>query len=162
MFVFSFKASTLKYIGVMSLSVMAIILTVALVPSHSLSTDFDGSAVQVSAERKTADFKNIKTNEDRISLLNSYGWEVGDEELSSQRVVIPETFDETYASYNELQKKSGFDLKKYRGKEAILYTYEVTNADEKAFANLLVYKNRVIAADVTSANPEGFSQGLNK
>lgn len=160
MFVFSFKASTLKYIGVMSLCAMAIVLTVALVPSNSLPSEIDGAAVQVSAERKSGDFKNVKSNADRVAFLKSYGWETDTEPVHSGKVTVPEEFDSVYNEYNSLQKKEGLDLEKYKGKEVESYVYRVNNADTQAYATLLIYKNRVIGGDITAASPDGFSYGF--
>lgn len=156
MFVFSFKASTLKYIGVMAFCAMAIIVTVALIPSNTLTESVVPDAVAVSAEHKSADFKNIKTNADRVSFLKSYGWEVEDSAVSHTSIIIPEDFDELYDNYNKLQKKEGLDLKKYRGKKVESYTYRITNADDGIdYATLLIYKNRVIGGDVSSAEADG-------
>ncbi len=162
MFVFSFKASTLKYIGVMSLCAMAVVMTVALVPSDNISTGFENKVVEVAAERKTGDFKNVKTNEDRVSFLESYGWQVGQEPSYSGVVTIPEEFNAVYEEYNELQKTLGLNLGKYRGKEVELYSYPVTNAGETAYATLLIYKNKVIGGDVSSASPDGFITSFEK
>ncbi|MBR6632715.1 MAG: DUF4830 domain-containing protein [Clostridia bacterium] len=160
MFVFSFKASTLKYIGVMSLCVMAIIMTVAIVPSNSMSSGMENGAIEVSAERKIGDFKNVKTSEDVVAFLKSYGWEVEDTPVSERSVTIPQEFDQLYEEYNKLQKGEGLDLEKYKGKTVDMYTYSITNADGKAYATVLVYKNRVIGGDVSSAENNGFTYGF--
>ncbi len=152
MFVFSFKATTLKYIGVMSLCAVAIALTVSLVPSTNLSTGMDNIAVEVSAE----DYKNVKTNENRRAFLKGYGWETDEEPVHSGSVTIPYEFDELYSEYNKLQKKEGLDLEKYKGKTVEMYVYKVTNADGDAYASLLIYKNRVVGGDVSSSDPTGF------
>ena len=160
MFVFTFKASTLKYIGVMSLCAVAIVLTVALVPSESLTAGMDNRVIETATQRNAGDFKNVSTNADRIALLNSYGWEVDETPAFESEVTIPEEFDEVYSQYNELQKNEGLDLENYKGKKVKCYVYKVNNAEEDAYANLLVYKKRVIGGDVTSASPDGFSYGL--
>ena len=55
-------------------------------------------------------------------------------------------------------KKQGLDVTKYTRKRITRYTYEVTNfdADGKVYANLFVYKNRIIACDVSSLDGDGF------
>lgn len=160
MFVFTFKASTLKYIGVMSLCAVAIVLTVAIVPSESLTVGVDNRVVEVSARRKAGDFKNVTTNADRISFLESYGWEVSETPVLESAVTIPEEFDEVYEEYNALQKSEGLDLAKYKGKIVETYVYRVNNAEEDAFANLLIYKGCVVGGDVSSASPDGFIYGF--
>jgi len=160
MFVFSFKASTLKYIGVMSICAVAIILTAVLVPSNSLSDNVSGVAVEVAAERKAGDFKNVSSNKDRVAFLNSWGWEVDSEPIYSGKVTVPEEFDALYSEYNKLQKSIGLDLEKYKGKNAEIYTYTVNNCDTKAYATLLIYKSQVIGGDVSSAASDGFQYSL--
>ena len=43
------------------------------------------------------------------------------------------------------------------------YTYEVTNFpdyDGKVYANMIVYRGKIIAGDISSADPMGFVRGL--
>lgn len=54
--------------------------------------------------------KGVKTAEDRISYLESYGWQVEAEPISVEELLIPEEFDETYGEYLALQESQGFDL----------------------------------------------------
>ncbi len=160
MFVFSFKASTLKYVGVMSLCALAIVLTVAIMPSNDLGMAIDGTVVEVSAERKAGDFKNIKSQGDRISFLSDCGWQADAESERKTEVTIPEEFDEIYSEYGEMQKKEGLDLEKYKGKRVTMYTYSVTDGESNAVATLLIYKNNIIGGDISSADPGGFCYGL--
>ena len=51
----------------------------------------------------------VKTNEDRIAYLESYGWQVSQEPSSVEELLIPDTFDESYTQYLELQSSQGFD-----------------------------------------------------
>ena len=160
MFVFSFKASTLKYIGVMSLCTLAIVLTALLMPSNSLADSMSGVAVEASVERKHGDFKNVSSNKDRIAFLESFGWQVDSEPVYSAEITLPEEFDDIYSEYNKLQKKIGLDLEKYKGEKAKKYTYAVKNAEESALATLIIYKSRVIGGDVSSASVDGFQYCL--
>ncbi|WP_297214453.1 DUF4830 domain-containing protein [uncultured Flavonifractor sp.] len=109
--------------------------------------------------------KGVKTNEDRIAYLSSYGWLVSEEPLSVEELVIPETFDETYSQYLELQAAQGFDLTQYAGKRVKRYTYQVNNyptGETDIRAGLLLYKNTVIGGDVLSAQLGGFIHGLER
>ena len=66
-------------------------------------------------------------------------------------------------SYNDLQKAQGLDLSEYKGKSAMRYTYEITNYpdyDGTVYANIIVYKNRVIGGDICSSGTQGFIQGF--
>ena len=78
-------------------------------------------------------------------------------------MVIPSEFDRVFTSYNEIQKQQGLDLSKYRRKNATRYTMEITNYGEyngKVYANIIVYKNKVIAGDICSADMTGFMHGF--
>lgn len=107
--------------------------------------------------------KGIKTNEDRIAYLSSYGWMVSEQPVSLEELIIPEEFDDTYSQYLELQAAQGFDLTEYAGKRVKRYTYQVNNyptGETDIQAGLLIYKNTVIGGDVLSAQLGGFIHGL--
>jgi len=111
----------------------------------------------------TVSGKGIKTNEDRIAYLASYGWEVSPEPISVEELQIPDEFDDTYTQYLDLQAQQGFDLTKYRGKRVKRYTYAVTNyptGESGVQAGLLLYRNTVIGGDVLSNALGGFIHGL--
>ena len=105
----------------------------------------------------------LKTNEQRVALLESYGWQVDPEPRSEREVQIPKTFDDTYQVYNAIQLEQGLDLTPYQGKRATLYTYELTaypTGEQGVIANLLIRRNRLIAADISSAEADGFVHGI--
>ena len=107
--------------------------------------------------------KGVRTNEDRIAYLESYGWSVSSEPIATQEMLIPKEMDESYNEYLALQSGQGFDLEKYAGKRAKRYTYEITNyptGESGIQAGLLVYKSTVIGGDVLSAQLGGFIHGL--
>ena len=117
----------------------------------------------VGASATTSAPKKVKTNEDRVAYLESYGWQVDPEALSVEELLIPEEFDETYEEYLALQQSQGFDLDDYRGQRVKRYTYEITNyptGETGVQAALLVFKNRVIGGEVLSAKLNGFLHGL--
>ena len=81
------------------------------------------------------------------------------------RADIPKEMDESYDEYLALQKEQGFNLEKYAGKRAKRYTYEIINyptGEAGVQANLLIYKNTVIAGEVLSPQLDGFLHGLTK
>ena len=92
----------------------------------------------------------VKSNAQRVKYLESLGWQVETEPVEE---------------HNALQKSQGFDLKKYAGFEAVRYTYEVKNhptATGRVVADMIVYRNKVIAADVQSLSAEnGSMEGIN-
>ena len=96
-------------------------------------------------------------------MLTAGGWSVESEPVGTQEVQIPDTFDEVYEQYNAIQQAQGLDLTPYQGKRAMLYTYALTaypTGEQGVTANLLVRRNRLIAADITSAQTDGFVHGL--
>jgi hypothetical protein len=105
----------------------------------------------------------MSTNAERVGYLNSKGWIVNPDPISTTDIVIPSEFNDTYKSYNDLQLSQGFDLSQYKGKEAVLYTYEVLNYPDypkNVVANLVVINDRLVAADITLQGENGFTAGI--
>ena len=145
--------------GKLALGAAAVLLLcgAAAVVGGFLSGDVDA------ASTGPASPKGVKTNEDRVAYLESYGWQVSPEAVSVEELLIPEEFDETYDQYLALQAQQGFDLTQYKGKRVKRYTYQVTNypsGESGVEAGLLIYKNTVVAGEVLSTKLGGFIQGL--
>ena len=149
MFIYSIRASTVKLFGVMAL-VAALLVGIAV----------SGSANSVSASSSATeiDFSGIKTNEDRVKFIENFGIKVEQTPVEEEAFRMPEDFDRVILGYNELQKKQGLDLSKYQNKRVTRYTYKVTNynSDSEVYANLFVYRGKIVACDLCSANPDGF------
>lgn len=98
------------------------------------------------------------TMQERNAYIKSAGYTTDGDE-SSKKVTIPENFNDVYTQYNEIQRQQGFDLERYKGKTAVLYTYNITNYQDKenVIADLIVYDGKLIGADLcdTSAS-DGF------
>lgn len=118
----------------------------------------------VSADRQsTALAQKLKTNEDRVAYLRSFGWEVEDTPTVEMEVQVPKEFDPSYEAYNALQEKQGLSLEKLKGKRAMLYTYPLASypgGKEGVTASLLLYRNKVAAADISSPEADGFTHGI--
>jgi len=101
-----------------------------------------------------------------VTFLETFGWQVASETPTEEvTFLIPKEFDRVLAGYNEIQKSQGLDLGRYANKKVTRYTYELVGYEGyegKVYANLIMYKNKVIAADITSADPYGFVHGLEK
>ena len=100
----------------------------------------------------------IETNEQRAAYLNALGWEVDAEPVEALTITLPDTLEEPYRSYNELQRKQGFDLTPYLGKTLERYTYRVTNHPSRSTgcqADLYVYEGEVVAGDVICTGANG-------
>ncbi len=158
MFVCSLKASSLKFAGVIGIAVAALIALLILMP-----TTQDVSAGAILEDNGTINFEKIKTNENRLEFLSQFGWEAGKDAVEEVEVRIPSDFDKVMNAYNEVQKAQGLDLAKYKGKTATRYTYQITNYpdyDGTVYANIIVYKNRVIGGDICSSDVSGFIHGF--
>ena len=85
------------------------------------------------------------THQKRIDYLNSQKLMVDENRFSSKEIIIPTEFDSLYKSYNSVQKKSGFDLSPYKGKNATLYSFSL---GEEQCVELLLYNGNIIGGDV--------------
>ena len=158
MFICSVRASTIKFFSAVALSLAVLITLLALVEPTAVAT---GGEVYT----ENIVYSGIKTNEDRVNFLSGLGWTVKAQPIYEKSFVMPESFDRVMQGYNEIQRSQGLDLSKYRKKKVTRYTYEVENYEnggEKVYANIIVYKNRIIAGDICSSSPDGFVHGLVK
>ncbi len=99
-----------------------------------------------------------ESNEERISFIENAGWETGITHNELCEIRIPVNFDDVYNEYNEIQRKQGFDLRKYRACTVKKYTYKLENAgneNAELYANLLVYEGEIIGADISSKEAGG-------
>lgn len=164
MFIFSVKAQNIKLYGSIAVSVLAVLLVGVLIPAGSKPVLSEKTEISVAKTISKSDFKNIESNEDRMKFLKQYGWEVDENPTEIHEITIPIEFDPIYKKYNQIQQKEGLDLEKYKGKTVKKYTYLVNNYeyDGTVFANLLIYRDRVIGGDISSAKMDGFLHGFTK
>ena len=160
MFIYSLRASTLKFFAVVCVALVTLITLIAFVPTYGEDTvDIETSGgVEISYDK-------IKTAEDRARFLSQFGWEIKPEAVTECEVTIPEEFDRVFTGYNEIQKRQGLDLSKYKNKKVMRYTYEVTNYEDYdgvVYANLIIYRGRVIGGDICSADVTGFIHGFER
>ena len=140
---------------------VTLIALIAFIPVFSGD---DGGFIASSADVEIK-YDGVKSNEERIAFLSQFGWEVKGEPVETEEVTIPSEFDKIFTGYNEIQRRQGLDLSKYKKKKVTRYTYEITNYEGyegTVYANILVYRNRVIGGDVCSADVEGFIHGFQK
>lgn len=160
MFVYTMRAQTLKFFSVVGISVAALLILIAFIPTYEPTV-----VNTLYTQTANVNFNKIKTNDDRIDFLEQFGWTVTERPSDEQEVTIPQEFDKILLSYNEFQRQMGLDLAKYKGKKVMRYTYEITNYPEyegRVYANLLIYRNKVIGGDVCSADASGFLHGFEK
>lgn len=147
MFVCNFKLSNRKLIPFLAVLVLCIAAVIAL-KFDSLS-DSAETAAKFTDETAVADY------------LVSFGLEIGS--FTVDEITVPAEFKEVYKSYNELQRSQGFDLTEYKGKTLTRYTCPVQNypgQDENVFAEVLIFDNAVVGADIYSTNADGFMSAL--
>ena len=156
MFICTVRAQTVRFAGVLCLA-LAILFGVAVI------ADAGAAIVPPEETVETVSFSRVKTDEDRLKLLTDLGWKTTGEVVEEESFTLPETFDRVLLGYNEIQKDQGLDLTRYRKKKVTRYTYEITNYPDyegRVYANLIVWRGRVIAGDISSADPMGFVRGL--
>ena len=107
----------------------------------------------------------VRDNDERVEYLTALGWQVEEQPMETQSIQIPRQMTETYAAYERLQSEQGFDLTAYGGLTATRYTYRILNypgagSDDSIVADLVIYRNEVIAGDVQSTRLDGFMHGL--
>jgi hypothetical protein len=156
MFVYSLRASTLRFFCVIAVSLAVLAALITLVPTHA--ADESKPALSYSYEK-------VRSEDDAERFLEQFGWIVDATPVEVAEVTVPAEFDKIFAAYNEIQKAQGLDLLKYKRKTLTRYTFEVTNYpgyDKRVLANVLVYRNKVVGGDVCSADVEGFVHGFEK
>ena len=156
MFVCSVRASTIKFFSVIlaSLLVLGVILFAGA-----------GREVSASASGNGISFSGIKSEDDRVSFISSFGIDVKPGAVEVVEFSVPKDFDRVILGYNEIQKQQGLDLERYKNKKVTRYTYEAENVpghSGEVFVNLIVFRNTVIACDVSSTEPDGFVEPLVK
>ena len=155
MFVYSLRASTLRFFSVIALSLAVLITLVALVPSYAVDSE----------QAASFDYERVKNDDDAERFLSQFGWIVDATPTEVAEVTMPSEFDKIFAAYNEIQRGQGLDLAKYKRKKLTRYTFEVKNYEGyegRVLANVLVYRGKVVGGDICSADVEGFVHGFEK
>ncbi len=158
MFVYSIRATTIKFFGVICVALAALITLIAFVPTYV------ADSAQTGAEQsQEISYDKVKSAQDAEKFLSQFDWEVDAAQTKTEQVTLPNEFDKVFTGYNELQKRQGLNLSKYRGKNVTRYTFVVTNYqgyEGTVLGNVLVYRNRVIGGDICSADVTGFVVGF--
>ena len=140
MFVFNFRLNPSKklmcILGAMSI-IVSIICIMCMMSVHNQVYD--------TATCDELGTYSLKTD----GFVEQFSLEAISETAKTRSVTIPMEFNDTYNQYNELQKKIGLDLNRYKGRTAEEITYELKNSEIK-YAVLLVYEGRVIGAHLTN------------
>jgi len=155
MFVFTTKLTKKKLAGMIVAAGGLLVLIIALVASRSPTR----------AGKELGPVKNINSDTDRVAYLERMGWEVSKTPVGIEEVLIPLDWNDAFEDYNNLQNDQGFELANYRGKRVTRISFSVKNHPsgmDNVQANLLCYKNSIIAGDVQCISKEGFMHGLSR
>ena len=164
MFIYSLRASTLKFFGIIAVTLVALIAIIAFVPVY-MEGGVQDTPAGVTDKEVSYSYDKVRDVSSVVSFLSQFGWTVDGATAQSAKVTIPDEFDKVFASYNEIQKSQGLDLSKFKRKELTRYTVEVTNYkgyEGTVYANVLVYRNKVVGGDICSADVAGFVHGFEK
>lgn len=156
MFIYTVKSKQIRAI----LIILFIVLTVAVLAFLSKDSE------NVSKDKSSVNLSAANDNE-RMSFISQFGWEVSAEPTEIREIIIPEEFDEVYTKYNKIQLSQGFDLNSFKGMRVKKWTYAVKNyagyEDKDCIRiNLLVLDGKVIGGDVCSVELDGFMHGFSK
>ena len=153
MFVYSFRASSLKAFATISLALLILVTLILTVPSYG--------AIEAGADGIS--YSDVKSAKDAAEFLKQFGWNVSGDPIETVEIKVPSEFDSVFNEYNEIQKHQGLDLGKYRRKKVTRYTFEVTNYPDATgivLASVIVYKGNVIAGDLCQSGANGFVVGF--
>ena len=143
MFVFNLKIKAKKTV------ILAAVLSVtAAIICTAVTVAINSRLPDTAVSDKTGEYSLVLNDGEEKKFLEQFGVETADAKHEKRSVVIPSDFN-NYEEYNELQKKIGLDLGKFKGKEVT----EIIVPLEKPKDNnavLLVYKNRVIGGHITN------------
>ncbi len=151
MFIYSVRASTLKFCGTLVLGVLLVSALVIFLPPAT-----EPGAVITGGE---ISYEGIEGYPEMVEFLHRFGWEAEQNPEDDRKVIIPENFGKTFAEYNRLQQSQGLDLQNYAGKEVRKVVFALKNykgAQGKVLATLFVYRERIVGGDISSADPGGF------
>ena len=145
MFIVTAKASALRRAFFLIVLLLAALAAVVLLCRRSLVPD----GAPLRAENNAA----------RVAYLASLGWEPDAEPLEELRLTLPDTLEEPYRSYNDLQLRQGFDLTPYLGKTVERYAYRARNYPDRPDGcqlDLYVCDGTIVAGDVLCTGADGF------
>ena len=154
MFICTLRSAGIKLGVWMFVSFTVLLLLLWFLPSDD--------AVDASSDTEI-NYSGVSDEAGRLEFIRSLGWNVVEGSCEVKKVTIPSNFDKIYTEYNEIQKKQGLDLSKYKRKTVTKYTYEVENFEKwqgKVFVTLLIYNDRIVGGDISSALENGFVCGF--
>jgi hypothetical protein len=163
MFVYTAKitrrniAAALVVLGVVLCVVVAVTARGRGTSSHDIPAPYSTAAASVT---------RAETNAERIGFLRANGWEVSPEPVEFQEVLLPEVFSGVFLTYNEMQKRQGYDLLPLRGQRVQRFAYAILNhpsdSSGNARVNILIHNGQIIGGDVLTTHYGGELFGLKR
>lgn len=93
--------------------------------------------------------------------LAQFDIEVDKSTEQAVNITVPSEFNKVYENYNALQQSQGLDLTDYKGREATIYTYNVTNSSsDDVKCHLIICEDKVIAGDLCTTDLNGTMTSL--
>ncbi len=150
MFVFSLRGGKKKLLALL-MAVVAVLLVGYIAVRDNAPVVNDGAI-------------SLKASDEgqRLAFLSQFGWDVDEEPVAVEEVMIPVEFNEVYEKYNQLQLEQSFDLTNYAGRTVKKWTYRVKNypgysaESDFIYANILVCEGVVIGGDISNLEQNGF------
>ena len=161
MFIYSMRAGTVRFFGIVCVALLLLVALVAFVPELQPVA----AAGEITEDTQSISYENVESAADGAAFLAQFGWEVDPTPTEQTTVTIPAEFDKIFSAYNEIQRAQGLDLCAYSGRTVQRYTFRVTNYegyDGTVLANLLIWRGRVIGGDICTAQQQGFLHGFQK
>ena len=140
MLIYSIRSSTVKLIGVLLIAVLCAV---------ALMSGGETASVYASAEGITVRYDGIDDAQDRIAFIGGFGISVDASSVGEEKYRMPDDFARVIGGYNQIQRRQGLDLERYKNRRVTHYCYTVTNCTERATVNLYQYRDRIIACDLT-------------
>jgi hypothetical protein len=153
MFIFTAKFNRKRAVAI-ALALAVVLCAIILLAGRGGGAGSDG----------TVSLSGIaRNNGQRVLYLQSLGWEIEEDVVDEQDIVIPKTFAGIYEEYNAIQLAQGFDLSQFGGVAATRYTYRILNYpnyEAEVVADIIIFRGEVIAGNVQSTAVDGFMSGL--
>ncbi len=105
----------------------------------------------------------VEDNQQRLAVITALGWQVEEEPIQIKEIIIPQEPDQQWLDYMALQTSQGLDLEDYLGERVKKYSYNLENYPDTSLVvwlNLYVYKDKIIAGDISPLSSELPMEGL--
>ena len=141
MFVYSVKATALRFAAVLIACIAVMAIFLALVPAYDPGAEADPAADMAGDAAALLEY------------IEGHGWRVsGTPEQAEFR--IPDAADEDTGA--DADKTGDAELNEYAGQAAVRYTYEITGGENggKMYLDLVTVGEKIVSGDIRTAEGE--------